>query len=79
MDNLLQDTQAMEGLFLDAFRQNELRGDVDIIDESLKFASTTPLFGHGMSQSTHLGTTMLLYNLKVMYGMSNTCFSTILR
>jgi hypothetical protein len=66
MDDLLQDTQTMEGMFLDAFQQNELGDDVDITDtflESLKSASTTPLFGHGSSRST----TMLLYNLKVMY------------
>jgi hypothetical protein len=81
MDDFLWDTQAMEGMLLHAFQQNELGDDVDIVDtffESLKSASTTPLFGHG-SRSTQLGTTMLLYNLKAMYGMSDVCFLTLLR
>jgi hypothetical protein len=83
MDDFLWDTQAMEGMLLDAFQQNELGDDVDVIDtffESLKSASTTPLFGRVQgSRSTQLGTTMLLYNLKAMYGMSDMCFSTLLR
>jgi hypothetical protein len=81
MDDFLQDTQAMEGMLLHAFQQNELGDDVDIIDtffESLKSASITPLFGQG-SRYTKFGTTMLLYNLKAMYGMLDECFSTILR
>jgi hypothetical protein len=48
MDDFLWDTQAMEGMLLHAFQQNELGDDVDVVDtffESLKFASTTPLFG----------------------------------
>jgi hypothetical protein len=48
MDDFLQDTQAMEGMLLDAFQQNELGDDIDVVDtffESLKSASTTPLFG----------------------------------
>jgi hypothetical protein len=60
MDDFLQDTQAMQGILLHAFIQNELGDDVDIIDtlfESLKSTSTTPLFGQG-SRSTQLGTTM---------------------
>jgi hypothetical protein len=73
MDDFLWDTQAMEGIFLHAFQQNEL-GDgayvVDILFENLKFASTTPLFGLVQgSRSTQLGTTMLPYNLKSMYHM----------
>jgi hypothetical protein len=50
MDDLSHDTQSMEGMLLHAFQQNELGGMLDIIDiffESLKSASTTPLFGHG--------------------------------
>ena len=67
----------MGGMLLDAFQKNELGDDVDIDDtffENLKYPSTTPLFGHGPLRSTQLGTTMLLYNLKVKYGMSNVCF-----
>jgi hypothetical protein len=48
MDDFLWDTQAMEGMLLDAFQQNELGDDIDVIDtfyEILKYASTTPLFG----------------------------------
>ena len=72
----------MQGMLLDAFQQSELGDDVDIVDvffESLKSASTTPLFELGMLRSTELGTTMLLYNLKVKHGMSNACFSELLR
>jgi hypothetical protein len=72
MDDFLWDTHAMEGMLLNAFQQDELGDDAHIINtffKSLKSASTTPLFGHG-SRSTQLGTTMLLYNLKAMYGMS---------
>lgn len=48
MDNLLWDTQAMEGMFLHAFHKNELGDDVDVFDtffKILKSTSTTPLFG----------------------------------
>ena len=72
----------MEGMLLDAFQQNELGDDIDIINtffEILKYASTTPLFELGRSRSTDLGTKMLLYNLKVKYGMSNKGFSNLLR
>jgi hypothetical protein len=47
-DDFLWDTQAMEGIFLDALQQNELGYDYDFIDtfyESLKYVSTTPQFG----------------------------------
>lgn len=77
MDDLLWDTDAMKAMLLDAFQQNELGNNVHIVDtffESLKFDSTTPGFGHG-SRSTQLGTIMLLYNLKVIHGMSNMSFS----
>ena len=73
MVDLLLDTQAMEGMLLDTFQQNEIGDDVDIVDtffKNLKFASTTSLFELGTSRSTKLGTTMLLYNLKVKHGMS---------
>ena len=72
----------METMLLDSFRNDELGDDAHITDtffESLKYASTTPLFGHGPSRSTQLGTTMLLYNLEVNHGMSNTCFSKLFR
>ena len=81
IDDLLWDTQEMEGMLLHAFQQNELGDDIDIVDtffEILKYSSTNPLFGHG-SRSTQLGTSMLLYNLKTMYGMPNICFLTLLR
>jgi hypothetical protein len=48
MDDFLWDTQAMEGILLDAFQKNELGDDVDVVDtffEILKSTSTTPLFG----------------------------------
>jgi hypothetical protein len=83
IDDLLWDTQAMEGMCLDEFQKNELGDDVDVtytFYESLKFASTTPLFGliQGSARSIYLGTTMLLYNLKAMYGISYACFLTLL-
>ena len=77
MDDLLWDTQAMEGILLDTFQQNELGYDVDIIDtffKILKFASMTPLFGYVPSRSIQIGRKMLLYNLKVMY-VCQTCVS----
>ena len=51
MDDYLRDTTAMETMLLDAFQNDDQLGDdADIADtffESLKFASTTPLFGPG--------------------------------
>jgi hypothetical protein len=47
MDDYLWDTNSMDTMLLDAF-QNDERGDdahiTDTLFESLKFASTTPLF-----------------------------------
>jgi hypothetical protein len=83
MDDYLRDMNAMEKMLPDTFQNDELGDDShmnDTIFESLKFASTTPLFGPiSQSKSTHLGTTILLYNVKKNFGMSNTFFSTILR
>ena len=83
MDDYLWDTTAMEIMLLDAFQNDELGDDAHINDtifETLTTTSTTPLFGPSVwSKSTHLGTPMLLYNMKAKFGMSNTCFSTILR
>ena len=82
MDDYLWDTTSMETLLLDAFQDDELGDDAHITDtlfESPKYDSTTPLFGPSWSKSTQLGTTMLLYNLKEKFDMSNTCFSKILR
>ena len=84
MDDYLRDTTAMETMLLDALQNDDQLGDdariANTFFESLKFASTTPLFGPGgQSKSTHLGTTMLLYNLKENFGLSNSCFSEILR
>jgi len=82
MDGYLQDTNSMETILLDAFQNDELGDDAHISDtifKSLKYASTTPLFGpSARSKSTQLGTTMLLYNVKEKFGISNTCFSKIL-
>jgi len=68
----------METMLLDAFQNDELGDDAHINDtifESLKYASTTPLFGpSAQSKSTQLGTKMLLYNVKEKFGMSNACF-----
>ena len=78
MDDLLWDTQAMERMFIYEFQQNELWDGIDIIDtffESLKFASTTPLFGDGKLRNIDLESTFSLYSFKVKHGMSNTCFS----
>lgn len=72
----------MEGMLLYSFQQNELRDGVDMDDtlfQSLKSASTTFLFELRTSRSVELGTTMLLYNLKVKHGMSNAGFSKLLR
>ena len=83
MDDYLMDTTVMETMLLDAFQNDDQLGDdahiADTFFESLKFASTTPLFGPGgNSNSNQLGTTMLLYNLKENFGLSNACFSEIL-
>ena len=84
MDAYLRDMTAMETMLLDAFQNDGQLGDdaqiVDTFFESLKFSSTTPLFGlGGQSKFTQLGTTMLLYNLKANFGLSNACFLEILR
>ena len=84
MDDYLRDTNAMEIILLDAFQNDDQLGDdahiVDTFFKSLKFASNTPLFGPGgQSKSTQLGTMMLLYKLKAKCGLSNACFSEILR
>ena len=51
MDDNLRDTTAMETMLLDAFHNDDQLGDdvhiADTFFESLKFASTTPLFGPG--------------------------------
>ena len=79
MDDYLRDTTAMEIILLDAFQNDDQLGDdahiADTFFESLKFASTTPLFEpSGQSKSTQLGTTMLLYKFKAKFGLSNACF-----
>ena len=84
MDDYLRDTTAMETMLLDAFQNDDQLGvDAHLANtffESLKFASTTPLFGPGgQSKSTYLGKMMLLYNLKENFGLLNACFSEILR
>jgi hypothetical protein len=74
MDDYLRDTISMEKMLLDAFQNDELGDDAHITDiffEILKSASTTPLFGPSQSKYTYLGTTILLYNLKEKFGMSN--------
>ena len=83
MDDYLCDMTVMERMLLDTFQNDELGDDAhinDIIFKILKSASTTPLFGpSAQSKSTQLGTKMLLYNVKEKFGMSNACFSEILR
>jgi hypothetical protein len=83
MDYYLWDMTAMATMLLDTFQNDELEDDAHINDtifKSLKSSSTAPLFGlTARSKSTHLGTTTLLYSVKVKFGMSNTCFSAILR
>ena len=84
MDDYLRDTISMETMLLYAFQNDDQLGDdahiANKFFESLKFASTTPLFGpSNQSKSTQLGTTMLLYNLKANFGLSNASFSEILR
>ena len=69
MDFYSRDMTAMEIMFLDAFPNDDQLGDdahiADTFFESLKFGSTTPLFGPGgQPKFTQLGTTMLLYNMK---------------
>ena len=65
MDDYLRDTTAMETMLLYAFQNDDqLVDDTHITDtffESLKIASTTPLFGpDSQSKSTKLETMMLL-------------------
>jgi hypothetical protein len=83
MDDYLRDKTAMEAMLLETLYNDELWDDAHINDtifKSLKYTSTTPLFGpSAQSKSTKLRKTMLLYNVKANFGMSNTCFSTILR
>jgi hypothetical protein len=66
-------------MLFDAFNNDELGNDANIshnIFESLKSASIIPLFGpSARSKSTQLGTTMLLYNVKENFDISNTCVS----
>ena len=83
VDDYLRDTTTMETILLDAFQNDGQLGDdahiAHTFFESLKFASTTPLFGlDSQSKSTQLGTMMLLYNLKAKFGFLNACFSEIL-
>jgi hypothetical protein len=55
MDDYLRDTTTMETMLLDAFHNDELGDDSHITNtffESLKSASTTPLFGPSKSKST---------------------------
>ena len=51
MDDYLRDTTYMETILLDAFQNDDQLGDdahiADTFFESLKFASTTPLFRLG--------------------------------
>ena len=71
----------MDEILLHEFQQDELADGshiTDIFVKSLKSASNTPVFGHG-SMFTQIQTTIILCNLKEMYGMSDTCFSTLLR
>jgi hypothetical protein len=83
MDDYLWDTTIVETMLLDTFHNYEKGDDAHISDtifKSLKYASITPLFGlSAWSKSTQLGKTMLLYNVKGNFGMSNTCFLEILR
>ena len=56
----------MDGILLNSFQLDELENNANVFNsffKILKFASTTPLFGH-RSRSNQLGKTMLLYNLK---------------
>ena len=68
MDDYLWDSTTMETMLLDTFLNDDLGDDSHINDtifESLKLASTTPLFGpSAQSKSTQLGTTMLLQHMK---------------
>ena len=83
MDDYLWDTNVMEAMLLDIFRNDELGNDAHITDtlfKILKYASTTPIFAlGGKSKSTHPGIVMFLYNVKEKFDMLNACFSVILR
>ena len=79
MDDLFWNTSAMEAMSLDAFKNNERGDDAHVTDtffHILKQDSTTRLFGPGWSKYTQLGTIVLLYNLKEMYGMSHMFLGT---
>ena len=58
MDNLLRDMGVMATILLDAFQDIKLGYDAHITNtffESLKYDSTTHLFGPSQSKSTKLG------------------------
>ena len=49
MDDFLWDTDSMQEMLLNAFQEDELGNDANIVDafiEIVKSASTTPLFGN---------------------------------
>ena len=74
----------MDEMLFHTFQYNDL-GDgaqshiIEAFLEILKSKNSTPFFEPSQSKSTQLGTTMLLYYLKVIYGMHDACFSTTLR
>ena len=71
----------MYAMLFHTFQDNYLGDDTRIAEaffESLKSKNSTTLFEFDQSKSTQLGTTMLLYNLKAKYGMSDTNLSAML-
>ena len=71
MDDYLWDMTSMEEMLLDAFQNDELGDGAHIMDtlfESLKFASTTPLFGplQLVRKFWHVEC-MFLNNIEVVY------------
>ena len=54
VDDLLQDTHAIEGMFLNAFQQYEIGNDDNVVDaffEMLKSTPSSAFFGHGLSST----------------------------
>lgn len=80
MDDYLQDTHALEGMLWNEFEKDEIRNDAHIVETPYKPRNLIPPpLSLDMGQGLRTRTTMLLYNLKAMYGMSDACLSALLR
>lgn len=62
---------------INEFIQDFYTSSEEVIDSPLAQLARTPLFPN--ADSSTLATLMLLLNLKVTHGLTNTCFTDILR